>query len=708
MRDWTYDIETYGNCFTLGITSNDRKVRRCFEVSEYVNEIDKVFTCLDHLKSSGDRMFGFNNLGFDYPVLHDLMDSRGKLVGLTGKEIAAFIFRLAQAQIDSGKGGFPRTIKEPEQYIPQVDVYRIHHFDNRAKATSLKAVQFNMLSDTIVDLPYAVGKHLTIDEVKFLKKYNLHDVDKTLDFVLKSWSMIAFRETLTIKYGFSFMNYNDTKIGKEYFITELNKAGIKTHDVINGKRVLCQTKRPVIKLHDCLFNYYDFELPEFKAVVAWFNEQRIRETKGVFSDLDESVLGDVAKYAQLQEKRKKLKIHPETGEPDSENLALFYRLHPKGWIEKHELKAKKKGVTQYSLWFHWREAENLNVVVNGFRFDFGTGGIHGSLDNVTAVETKNWCIIDADVESMYPNLGISNRVYPEHLTEKFCDIYSDVFEQRKSYPKGTPENAMLKLALNGVYGDSNNKYGPFFDPMYTMKITINGQLSLCLLAEKLMIGVPDLRIIQVNTDGITVALRREYRDLYMQICADWQKQVKLKLEYADYSKMIIRDVNNYIAVYTNGKVKRKGAYQYEDLGWHQDQGGLVIPKAAEAHMLHGVDIGEFIRKHDNRWDFMLRVKVPRSSTLDLIMQDGTVVRQQNICRYYPSKNGGTLQKNMPALEDADTDDDREFAVAKGWHVKICNNMLDFDNDIDYDYYIEQAEKLVVKPKVKETADVPSS
>ena len=700
MRDWTYDIETYGNTFTFGIISNDRKVERCFEVSEYLNEIDKVLACLDHLAKSGDRMFGFNNIGFDYPVIHDLMDSRGKLIGLNGREIAAFIFRLAQAQIDSGKGGFPRTIKESEQYIQQVDVYRIHHFDNRAKATSLKAIEFNMLSDTIVDLPYAIGKMLTQDEVAFLKEYNLHDIRKTLDFVLKSWDMIKFREVLTEKYGFSFMNYNDTKIGKEYFIMELNKAGIKTHDVQNGKRVLCQTKRAVIKLHDCLFNYYDFTYPQFQAVFKWFSEQRIRETKGVFNDLDESVLGDVAKYAELVEKRKKLKIHPETGEPESEGLALFYRLHPKGWIEKHELKAKKKGVTQYSLWFHWREAENLNVVVNGFKFVFGTGGIHGSLDGIIANETKSWCIVDADVESMYPNLGIANRVYPLHLTEKFCDIYTDVFTQRKSYAKGTPENAMLKLALNGVYGDSNNKFSPFLDPAYTMKITLNGQLSLCLLAEKLMIAIPSIKILQVNTDGITVAVRREDRELYNQVCADWQKQVGLKLEFADYSKMIIRDVNNYIAVYTNGKIKRKGAYQYEDLGWHQDQGGLIIPKAAEAHMLYGADISEFIRNHDNKWDFMLRVKVPRSSSLILIMDDGTVVPQQNICRYYPSKNGGTFQKNMPALADAETDNEREFSVAKGWKVKVCNNMLDYDGDLDYDYYIEQAQKLVVKPKAK--------
>ena len=303
---------------------------------------------------------------------------------------------------------------------------------------------------------------------------------------------------------------------------------------------------------------------------------------------------------------------------------------------------------------------------------------------------------------MYPNIAIANRVYPLHLTEEFCTIYADVYQQRKSFPKGSAENAMLKLALNGVYGDSNNAFGPFYDPQYTMAITINGQLSLCLLAEKLLNEVPDLKLIQVNTDGVTVAYRHEYEDIYMKICNDWQKQVGLELEYADYSAMYIRDVNNYIAVYTNGKVKRKGAYQYEDLGWHQDQGGLVIPKAAEAYMLHGTDIHEFIEKHKevDPFDFMLRVKIPRSSQLFTFEPDaeedseGTL--QQNNCRYYIANSGQKLVKVMPPDPKKEVQEDRYFGINKEHLVKICNDMQDYDGDINVDFYVQEAMKLVIE------------
>ena len=298
---------------------------------------------------------------------------------------------------------------------------------------------------------------------------------------------------------------------------------------------------------------------------------------------------------------------------------------------------------------------------------------------------------------MYPNLAISNNVYPEHLGIEFCSIYQDVYEQRKSYPKGSAENGMLKLALNSVYGESANQYSVFFDTKYTMTITINGQLSLCLLAEKLL-DIPDLKIIQVNTDGITVALPRVSTEQYDEICKQWEQQVKLQLEFADYSKMIIQTVNNYIAVYTNGKVKRKGAYQYEGLGFHQNQSSLVVPMSAEAYMLHGTDLYEFISEHFNKgnvFDFMLRTKVDRSSRLVLVSDDGSEVEQQRVCRYYPSKNGGKLVKIMKPLEGSN--EPRRLGIDTSYKVKICNDMQDFDGDIDFDYYVQEAKKLVIEP-----------
>lgn len=701
-RNFIYDLETYKNVFTMAIISDDGKIERTFEISEFKNELPGFLKCLDYLQDNDCRMIGFNNLSFDYPILHKLMSKRNKLKSMTGLEIAELAYTYAQEQINSMRDGlFASTIPDKDVYIQQIDLFKIWHFDNKAKTTSLKLLEFNMRADNIEDLPYAVGSSLTQEEIKVLLEYNLHDVRMTAKFLDASSQQVSFREQLTEKYGRNFMNHNDTKIGKDYFIMRLEEAGIEVYSMKSGKRQMNQSPRKVIEIKDCLFDYYDFKRPEFQAVYEWFARQRIRETKGVFSDILEHKLGDVAKYAVMVEKRKKFNSKPTQTEIDD-----FKMDYPLGWIETIDLKAQEKfeitpGVfvkrNKKSYWKVWRVAETLNVVVDGFRFDFGVGGIHGSLDSKVVKETKKYAIIDADVSSMYPNLGISNRIYPEHLTDKFCDIYEDVYNQRKSYAKGTAENAMLKLALNGVYGDSNNQYSVFYDPMYTMKVTINGQLSLCLLAEKLL-TIPELKIVQVNTDGITVACPRDRRKEYDEVCQQWQDQVKLQLEYAEYKKMFIRDCNAYIAVYTNGKVKRKGPYQYEDLGWHQNQSALVVPKAAEAYMLEDIELEDFIKNHNDKFDFMLRTKVPRSSRLVLETADGDV-EQQRILRYYPSKNGGKLVKIMPPLP-GDTED-RRISVESAWNVKTCNKMLDFDGDVDYDYYIAEARKLVIEDQTKE-------
>lgn len=689
--NYIYDIESYPNCFTLCAVSEDGSETVSFECSHRKNEVALLFEFLDQLKKKKQRMVGFNNVGYDYPVLHDLLSVRDKALTVGGKAVAARAYKKTLSIINSVSDDdrFKHIIKSSDEYVKQVDLYKIHHFDNKARATSLKALQFNMRRATIEDLPFPVGSILTDEQIDVLLDYNKHDIFSTLDFYRLSKGVIDFRDALTVKYGRDFTNHNDTKIGKDYFIMRLEEELPGTCYVVkNGKRQMNQTKRNTIKIKDCLFNYYDFERPEFVAVLDWFSRQSITETKGVFSEIAEHELGDVAKYADMYVKQQKFKTTPTPEEVED-----FKQRLPLGWVEEVELKTVVKGEKQRSYWMNWREAANLNVVVDHFQFDFGTGGIHGSLGNVIVKADDECVIMDADVASMYPNLAITNRVYPEHLTEKFCDIYEDVYNQRKSYAKGTTENAMLKLALNGVYGDSNNKFSPFYDPKYTMTITINGQLSICLLVEKLM-KIKGLSLIQVNTDGLTAKFPRKYLRWYQTICRQWEEQVGLQLEFAEYSAMYIRDVNNYIAVYTNGKVKRKGVYQYENLEFHKDHSGLVIKKAAEANMLKDVDIKEFVRNHSDIYDFMMRVKVPRNSKLVLVKDDGTEIPQQNTCRYYASKDGGKLVKIMPPIKPDSPP--RRIEIESGWNVKTCNNMADFDNDIEHDYYVVQARELSVQ------------
>ena len=655
--DIVYDIETYPNIFTIGLEHTVTHQRWYFEISFRRNDLDALTQFMSICKQQGCRWVGYNNLGFDYPVMHTIYQSRNLIL------TAGDIYNKAMSIINAPHNArFAHMVWESDWVVDQLDLFKVHHFDNQARSTSLKMLEFNMRMDSIQDLPFDVGLELNNEQADVLVDYMWHDIKATCDFYNESKDQIRFREELTQKYNRNFMNHNDTKIGKDYFIMELEKHSPGCcYAYVDGKKHIQQTPRDSINLGDVILPYVQFEHPEFQRIHNWFKSQTITETKGAIKD--------------------------------------------------------------------------VNCSIDGFQFDFGTGGIHGSIESQVVHSDEDWIIEDWDVASYYPNLAIKNSLAPAHLGDTFCTIYEDVYNQRKGHAKGTAENAMLKLALNGVYGDSNSKYSPFYDPQFTMSITINGQLLLCMLAENLL-KCADVKMIQINTDGLTIRYPRQYKDWVHSVCKWWEGLTKLELEDVEYKRMFIRDVNNYIGEYTDGKVKRKGAYEH-DLGWHQNHSNLVVPKAAEAALVHGKDVREFIENHGDIMDFMLRTKVPRSSKLFFGEE-----QIQNITRYYISKDGDTLRKVMPATgpigqykrasripddyfnqittevgegvwderihtKNKSVYEDRISDVNTGYTVMVANNMgsLPCDksekfikdryfSDINIDWYVREAEKLV--------------
>ncbi len=610
-NDWVYDTEEFPNVFTIAFEHVDAPIKLLFEISDWRNDSQEIISFLHYLKNSNARMIGFNNIGWDYPILHTLIRM--------GKSDAATLYNKAQAIINSqdDDSRWMHRVNPSDRFIEQVDLYLINHFDNKARATGLKSLEFNMRMDNIEDLPFKVGTVLNREQVELLKQYNTHDVHATKLFFHKTREMIQFREELTQKYpGQDWVNFNDTAIGKRYFVMKLEEAGVSCYDYGDKGRTPRQTKRPVIHLKDAILPWIQFAQPEFNRVMNWLKQQSITETKGVFTD--------------------------------------------------------------------------LIATVDGFTFVFGLGGIHGSMESVVVESDDENVIIDLDVTSYYPNLAITNGFHPAHLGKDFVAIYKHLFEQRKGYPKKSAESAMLKLALNGVYGDSNNQFSVFYDPLFTMSITLNGQLLLCLLAEGLM-TIPGLRLIQVNTDGLTVRVPRNMKVLVDLARMAWQERTGLNLEEAIYKAMMIRDVNNYIGVFEDGSTKRKGAYEW-DVEWHQNAGGLVIPKVAEKVLVEGAPIRQTVQQWPDIMDFMLRTKVPRSSYLAIEWSGQPPQQLQNITRYYIAEGGGRLFKWLPPLKGKH--EWRKIGVESGWGVQVCNDINDAGKlPVDFDYYVREVEKL---------------
>ena len=614
---WVFDLETFPNVFTFAAEHADSPLTVMYEISDWRNDSKEIIEFCHWLKSQNGTLCGFNNLGFDYPILHMLL----KMGNGTAQVLYDKAMSIIHAQ-DTDK--FANMIYPSYRVVKQLDLYRLKHYNNKSRTTSLKALEFAMRMDNICDLPFSVGSILNQEQAEILKTYNQHDVKATKKFYHLCKDEIKLREDLIPTLGEDVINADDTKIGAMIFQKALEEAGVELYEYGPFGRQMRQTPRAIIHLCECIPDFIHFNNTEFQRIKEWFAAQSITETKGSIKDV-------IAR-------------------------------------------------------------------VGGIDYVFGTGGMHASVENEYFVANDEWMIYDIDVAGLYPSIAITRGYYPEHLGPIFTKIYKEkVVDIRATYIKGTPLNAAYKLAGNGAYGKSNDKYSIFFDPRFTMQITVSGQMMICMLVEELL-HVDGLRVIQCNTDGITMWLRRTNIDKVKSACKGWEELTGLVLEDVEYQKMIVADVNSYLAQKLDGKTKLKGRYDWvKETGgvkdWHKDSSFLVIPKVAEQVLLHGAPIRETLEAWPDKMDFMGRVKVPRGSKL-VIHDDGVDRDLENTQRYYVSTEGGQLFKIMPPLAKK-PGVWRRIGVESGWTVRPCNDIRQAVLPVNYEYYIAEVEKLVL-------------
>lgn len=214
----------------------------------------------------------------------------------------------------------------------------------------------------------------------------------------------------------------------------------------------------------------------------------------------------------------------------------------------------------------------------------------------------------------------------------------------------------------------------------------------------LSLAIPEAQPLMLNTDGLEMMIPESRVDDYMKVCTEWEKLTQLALEHDQYSKMIIRDVNNYMAITTKGKVKCKGAFEWEDLSkkkvatFHKNKSFLIIPKAIYAYFVHGTKPEDFLEQNTDIYDYCGGVKAKGGwHFVERQIVDGKLVNNklQKIIRYYVSNQGCKLVKCHQ--------DGREIQVESGEWLQTTVNKIDtskaFDKyDINKKYYLEEIYK----------------
>ena len=621
-----YDIETLSNCFTYSAVDRDFDNIVKFVIWKGKNDLYDLLIHLTNVKG----MIGFNSLNFDYPVMHYIIKERDKLIQMDGDKIAKLIYKKAQSVISQEYS----AIKESDVLIPQLDLFRIWHYDNKARMTGLKKLEIAMCFENVQDMPYSHEYKITTEkEVEEILDYNVNDILATKAFYELTKDKLELRRGLQTKYGLNCLNFPDSKIGEQLMLKLYCHYTEQDEDQVKRKR----THRSLFKFSECIPEYINFTTPEFNQLFEYI--------KG---------------------------------------------------IEVTELKESFKYSFEY----------------NGFTFDLGTGGLHACIKSGVYQSTDTEIVIDCDVASLYPSLAITLDLYPEHLGSQFSKIYEEGIVKPRLEAKKNKDMVMadgFKLSANSVYGKSNSEYSFLCDPLYTLKTTLAGQLALCMLSEMLMTRVPNLIMLQVNTDGITVKIPVEHQRLYWEICQEWEAHTNLVLEYVAYSQMVIRDVNNYTAVTKKGnKVKYKGTFKpnaemRKDGEYHKAFNQGVVATAVNNYFLYNKPILETLHECEDIYEFCKTGNTvgqwwAETFEVDENGNEINVTKVQKTNRYYLSKNGLKFRKctykpdkvtGEPKLSTTEYEADKK--------VKIFNKFykVPFEEyDIDYDYYVVECEKII--------------
>jgi len=617
MNHWVMDYETLVDCFVGVFKHYKTEETKVFAICKQRNDFSKFLEFLKENTENKEWHISYNGLAFDAQITHYIIKHYKDWKSMKGEDIAREIYSYAQSCIDKAHSGEFQEYPEWHMCIKQIDVFKLNHWDNMAKRSSLKWIEYTMDWDNILDMPIHHDTEInTQDQLDLVIEYCINDVEATKEIFNRCKPLIALRKNLTEKYNINLFSASEPRISKEIFAYYLSKE----LDMPRYEVKKLRTFRNVIKVKDLILDYIKFDTVEFKS---------------------------------LLEKFRTVEVNPN---------------YTKGGFRS-------------------------SVVYKGVKTDFGLGGAHGATAPGVYESDTERVIMSSDVTSFYPNLAIVNKYAPAHIPkEKFCELYQWFFDERKKIPKSDPMNYVYKIILNSTYGLSNDKNSFLYDPQFTMFITVNGQLTLMMLYEMIMTRIPNAVALMQNTDGVETIIPREHIDAYMEVCKEWEQITGLNLEHDQYSKLVLADVNNYIAVDTNGKSKCKGRFEYEGLALHKNKSKLIIPKALYAYFVDGTLPEHTIKHNRNILDYCIGAKSKGAwRQHSVYVKDGVAHKDvlQKINRYYISNKGCKIVK-------INKSDNREIQLESGQWVQTVMNKIEnkkwSDYDINEKYYLNAIEK----------------
>lgn len=415
----------------------------------------------------------------------------------------------------------------------------------------------------------------------------------------------------------------------------------------------------------------------------------------------------------------------------------FTGLHPKAFIDTKTIRRKilVSEILSDKIAFSTPE---LNDILSGIRsltlkgekgefdreftfmgtsYTIATGGLHSNEIPAVYVENSDSIIVDRDVASYYPNMIRSLKVCQKHLIPKaWFRIADTIVDERLEHKhlakdksldvmerdKHATAAACLKIVANaGIFGKMGSERSFLCDKKAMYQVTINGQLFLLMLIEKLELA--GIHVISANTDGIVTIVPRELEQTADDICHWWEKHLGLELEFTYYTKYVTEGVNSYLTVKRGGSSKFKGRMNpkmfLEDLS--KGYNSPIVAKCVTEYFINGTPVMETLRSAKSILDFCRTQNVNHKYRLEFThVVDGKIrtdVVQRNT-RFYISSTGGTLMKvESMGWNDNGEEQVKKSSLCAGQRVSICNTVDDTDIselNVNYLYYYNEAMAII--------------
>ena len=333
--------------------------------------------------------------------------------------------------------------------------------------------------------------------------------------------------------------------------------------------------------------------------------------------------------------------------------------------------------------------EALKIGLGGCIYRMGGGGLHTSEKAVSHYSTPGTLLIDRDVASYYPAIILNQGLYPSHLGQDFLKVYQTIVTRRlkAKLDKQKTISEALKITINGTFGKLGNFYSRMYSPDLLMQVTMSGQLCLLMLIE--MIELAGIPIVSANTDGVVIMCKESrYADLE-NVILTWEGITGFQTEETRYRSMHCRDVNNYIAVKLDGECKTKGIYSERGSALNsvlsKNPECLIISDALQALFAHNKPLAETIYQCANVRRFVSVRTVKGGAVKDGVYL-GKAIRW-----YYAQGESGAIHYK---------DSGNKVPKSEGARP-LMELPAVFPADLDYTYYIKEAEEALFDLGVKQ-------